>query len=45
MSKRFYRMLELGDAHDYSEREYHCYKLTPDEARAVYEALREYFEG
>lgn len=63
-NKRFYRMLELGDDHDYSghvevdngtvvigagsyygEREYHCYKLTPDEARAVYEALKECFEG
>lgn len=63
-NKRFYRMLELGDDHDYSghvevdngvvsigagsyygEREYHCYKLTSDEARAVYEALKECFEG
>lgn len=63
-NRRFYRMLELGDDHDYSghvevdngvvsigagsyygEREYHCYKLTPDEARAVYEALKECFEG
>lgn len=63
MSKRFYRMLELGDDHDYSghvevdngvvsigagsyygEREYHRYTLTPDEARAVYEALRDYYD-
>lgn len=63
MSKRFYRMMELGDDHDrnghvevdngivrigagsyYGEREYHCYELTPDEARAVYEALKECFE-
>lgn len=34
----------IGAGCNYREREYHCYTLTPAEAREVYKALKDYFE-
>ena len=35
----------IGAGRIYYESEYHTYTLTPAEARAVYEALKGYFDG
>lgn len=38
-------IITIGAGMNYREDDYHTYTLTPDEARSLYESLKDYFEG
>nr|DAQ41158.1 MAG TPA: hypothetical protein [Caudoviricetes sp.] len=37
--------ITIGAGWNYREEDYHTYTLTKDEARNLYESLKDYFEG